>query len=79
MKYQQYLAENVRIPANGTKGAGKVVVSFEVGKKGALSDFKIEESLGTAYDDEAIRLIKAGPSWKLLQGRKARATVVVTF
>ncbi|MDF2191810.1 hypothetical protein [Paraflavitalea sp. CAU 1676] len=79
IKYQQYLAQNVRIPANGAPGAGKVVVSFEVSKKGTLSNFKIEESLGTAYDDEAIRLIKAGPAWKLLKGRKAKTSVVVTF
>ncbi|WP_350340003.1 energy transducer TonB [Paraflavitalea speifideaquila] len=58
---------------------GTVVVSFQVNKKGILSDFKVGQSLGKAYDEEAIRLIKAGPSWKLTSGRKATATVVINF
>lgn len=79
LEYQQYLEKNRKIPASNPGLSGTVVVSFQVDKKGALSDFKIEQSLDTAYDEEAIRLIKAGPSWKLLKGRKAKATVLVRF
>lgn len=79
LEYQQYLEKNKRLPAGTPEAAGKVVVSFQVNKKGTLSDFKIEESLGKIYDEEAIRLIKAGPSWKLTKGRRAKATVVVHF
>ena len=54
-------------------------MSFEVNKKGDLADFKIEQSLSKLHDEEAIRLIKQGPSWKLRSGRKARVTVMVRF
>lgn len=79
LEYQQYLEKNKKLPAGTPEAAGTVVVSFQVNKKGSLSDFKIEQSLGKVYDEEAIRLIKAGPSWKLTQGRKGKATVLVHF
>lgn len=78
LEYHQYLDKNKKITTDNTL-TGKVVVSFQVDKKGLLSNFKIVQSLGKEYDEEAIRLIKAGPSWKLTKGRKARAVVVVNF
>jgi len=77
--YDQYLEKNKKIPVSNPNSTGDVVVSFEVNKKGNLSDFKIEQSLAKAYDDEAIRLVKQGPAFKLLKGRKARITVIVRF
>jgi TonB family protein len=77
--YQQYLEKNKKLPAGTPEITGTVMVAFQVNKKGTLSDFKIIQSLGKVYDEEAIRLIKAGPSWKLTQGRKAKATVLVHF
>ena len=76
--FDQYLEKNKR-NISGQANLGQVVVSFQVNKKGTLSDFKIEQSLSKAYDDEAIRLIMQGPAWKLLKGRKARITVMVRF
>jgi hypothetical protein len=79
LEYQQYLDKNKQLPAGTPELKGSVAISFQVSKKGVLSDFKVEQSLGKAYDEEAIRLIKAGPSWKLTSGRKAKATVVINF
>jgi hypothetical protein len=76
--FDQYLEKNKKT-MSGVVNAGHVVVSFQVNKKGTLSDFKIEQSLSKTYDDEAIRLITQGPAWKLLKGRKARITVMVRF
>jgi TonB family protein len=76
--FDEYLEKNKSTIA-GQPNTGHVVVSFQVNKKGTLSDFKVEQSLSKAYDDEAIRLISQGPSWKLLKGRKARITVMVRF
>ncbi len=76
--FDQYLEKNKSIIA-GQANTGHVVVSFQVNKKGTLSDFKIEQSLSKTYDDEAIRLITQGPAWKLSKGRKARITVMVRF
>ena len=58
---------------------GEVVVSFDVDRSSRLSGFKVENSLSTNYDNEAIRLIKEGPPWKLMYVRKARITVIVKF
>jgi hypothetical protein len=77
--FGQYLEKNKIIPAGAENVTGNVIISFEVNKKGILSDFKIEQSLSKAHDEEAIRLIKQGPSWKLLSGRKGRVTVMVKF
>ncbi|HEY1202008.1 MAG TPA: carboxypeptidase-like regulatory domain-containing protein, partial [Niastella sp.] len=55
--FGQYLEKNKIIPAGAENVTGNVIVSFEVNKKGALSDYKIEQSLSKAYDEEAIRLI----------------------
>jgi TonB family protein len=77
--FGQYLEKNKVIPAGAENITGNVVVSFEVNKKGELSNYKIEQSLSKIHDEEAIRLIKQGPSWKLRSGRKARITVMVKF
>ncbi|AEV96810.1 hypothetical protein A4D02_29645 [Niastella koreensis] len=77
--FEQYLEKNKKPTVNNTS-PGQVIVSFEVNKKGELSGFKIEQSLSKACDDEAIRLIMQGPSWKLMKKvRKARVTVIVRF
>lgn len=77
--FGQYLEKNKIVPAGAEGTTGNVIVSFEVNKKGELSNFKIEQSLSKPHDEEAIRLIKQGPSWKLRSGRKARITVMVKF
>jgi hypothetical protein len=76
-EYNKYLEENKRSDDKNVKG--EVVVSFWINKKGKLSDFTVEKSLGKAQDEEATRLIKEGPGWKLLKGRKTRARVIVPF
>lgn len=77
--YENYLSRNKKIPPGQKDTTGQVAVSFEVNKKGELSDFRIEQSLSKQHDAEAVRLIREGPKWKLLKGRKARATVIVRF
>ena len=56
-----------------------ILNAFIVDKKGQLSSFKIEQSLGKVEDAEAIRLIKEGPAWKLIEGKKSRTTVIIQF
>ena len=78
--FDQYLEKNKKSTFNNNYSLGQVIVSFDVNKKGELSGFKVEQSLSKACDDEAIRLIMQGPSWKLLKKvRKARVTVIVRF
>lgn len=77
--YNAYLEKNKRVPDSLQSLHGDVVLSFEVNSKGAYKDFRIEKSLQPQLDAEAIRLVKEGPSWKLLSGRKTRAAVIVRF
>lgn len=62
--YRKYLEENIIYPKDGTKVRGAVRVEFTINSDGSLSNFEIKKSLGKAFDEEAIRLIKEGPAWK---------------
>jgi hypothetical protein len=78
-EYNLYLGKNKKIPGEVKDIHGEVVVSFIVGNKNSLRNFSIEKSLNEQLDTEAIRLIKEGPSWKLLKGKKAKVSVTVKF
>jgi len=54
-------------------------VVFQVDKNGSLSNFKVTKSISPLHDQEAIRLIKDGPRWKLLKGRKTNVSVTINF
>ena len=79
VEYEKYLEKNKKIDADEKFKTGEVVVSFIVDKKGKLSSFKIEQSLGKIEDAEALRLIKEGPAWKPTQDKKSRVTVIIRF
>jgi len=80
IEYDKYIESNKRItPDDPNVKSGEVVISFQVNRKSELSDFKIEQRLSVAQDAEAIRLIKEGPSWRLLKGKKARIMVIIRF
>lgn len=77
MEFEKYIENNKR--TDSSQKNGNVVISFIINRNNELSDFKIETSLSPKQDQEALRLIKEGPAWKLLKGRRARATVIVGF
>jgi hypothetical protein len=80
IEFDKYIESNKRTnPDDPNIKTGEVVVSFLVNRKSELSDFKIEQRLSVAQDAEAIRLIKEGPSWRLLKGKKARIMVIIRF
>ena len=80
IEYDKYIESNKRVnPDDPNVKTGEVVVSFQVNRKSELSDFKIEQKLSPSQDAEAIRLIKEGPSWRLLKGKKARIMVIIRF
>jgi hypothetical protein len=78
-KYNAYIDSNKRIPTNAPALQGEVVLSFKVNSKGELSSFDVEKSLNKAYDNEAIRLIKEGPGWRVTKGKKAKVKVIIPF
>ena len=77
--YVEYLQKNLKKPRQAIDNQiiGNVTVEFKVNKEGILSDFKIIESLGYGCDEEAIRVIKEGPSWmpKVSAGEPRRQKV----
>ena len=80
--YKQYIKDGIRYDNNASK-KGKVIVAFDIEKDGSLSNLVIKRSLGEWEDQEAIRLIREGPSWKPAEkgGGKIRssARVVIKF
>lgn len=82
-KYDSYLANNLNTPdefrQQKTNTGNSVEVSFEVDKTGEPVNIRIEKSLCSSCDKEAIRLIKDGPKWKRNTGKKGRTTVTIQF
>ncbi len=64
--YQQYLESNARYPeeAAQTNTSGRVVLDITIAVDGSISNYEIVRSLGKACDDELIRLVKEGPTWR---------------
>lgn len=79
--YNIYLMNNTRSPGRGsTPVHGLVDVSFTVNKYGRLSGFKIIRSACSQCNQEAIRVIKEGPHWKLTGDTDtAKITITVQF
>lgn len=80
--YDTYLANNLNAPEEiKTKqnSGGQVQISFEVNKEGEPINIKVEKSLCSKCDKEAIRLIKEGPKWKRNANKKGRTTVTINF
>ncbi len=77
--YNKYLEKNKKVPDEFKDIHGYVIIYFTVVDKTTLKNFSIAKSLQDSLDNEAIRLIKEGPSWRLLKGKKAKVSVMVKF
>jgi len=58
-----YINENIKYPKTKTNIRGKVIVRFEITKTGEIGRSEILQSLGPAFDYEAIRVVKSLPKW----------------
>jgi TonB family protein len=58
--------QELKYPKEGVKDSveGFVRVHFKVDKQGIAKEFKINKSLGEAFDMEAIRVLKAHQDWE---------------
>ncbi len=63
LKY--FLKQNLVYPEEAIKDSieGNVIVSFIVRFNGTVDNPQIEESLAPAFDEEALRVVKAMPKW----------------
>lgn len=60
--YKKYLQDSIRYTSDSRKG--RVVIKATVSPTGALQNVKVSKSLCPSCDNEAVRLVKAGPAWK---------------
>ncbi|AHJ99738.1 TonB family protein [Hymenobacter swuensis] len=79
-KLRQYLADSLDYPEKALtdRREGTVRVQFVVGVDGKLSDFKVVKSVSPECDEEALRLLKEGPTWfPAVQNNRRTARKVV--
>ncbi|MDX1940230.1 MAG: energy transducer TonB [Saprospiraceae bacterium] len=76
-----YLQENLTYPMEARENAieGKVKVVFEVTAEGKIQSATVLSGIGYGCDEEALRVVKAMPSWKPAQqaGNKITSKVVL--
>jgi len=77
--YKEYLESKKQSANLDSTLRGDETISFIVNKKGELSSFKVERSISPAHDSATIQMIRQGPAWQLLSGKKARARVILTY
>jgi periplasmic protein TonB len=81
----KYLGENIKYPPvareNGIQG--RVYVTFVVNEQGKISDPKVMRGIGGGCDEEALRVVRNMPDWKVgkQNGRpvKVQYTLPVVF
>ena len=63
--YNKYLESNRQYPQQALDNdvKGRVIVGFDVGTDGRLTNFKVIRSLGYGCDEELLRLVKEGAAW----------------
>lgn len=76
--YNSYVIDNFKDPRElKTKPAeGEVELSFDVNSMGEPINIKVEKSLCSTCDAEAIRLLKDGPKWKKSQKKNVRVSIL---
>ena len=78
-EFTQYMEENL-IPvydSNNERLTGKVVLSFNINKRGRPQDISVLKSTCKGCEEQAIRLLANGPDWA---GKKnVQGTVEIKF
>jgi len=79
--YNTYIANNFDIPDEILKKGlhGEVGITFDIKPDGAITNIRVDKSMGNDYDELAKRLIQQGPQWKVKKGKKTSARVNVKF
>lgn len=62
----KFINKNINYPKDALNNGiqGRVIVGFVVNTEGEITDVKIQRSLTTTLDNEAMRVIKLMPKWK---------------
>ncbi|MEO5601836.1 MAG: TonB family protein [Cyclobacteriaceae bacterium] len=65
-QFKNYLSNELQYPQEAIQhqAEGKVTIRFTVEPDGKLTDFAIIKGIGYGCEEEIIRLVKEGPTWK---------------
>jgi hypothetical protein len=76
-RFDDYIAQNIKLPEAVERKdvSGEVRLSFEINSKGEPVNITVEKSLCAKCDEEAIRLLKAGPKWKKKKDQRGKLTI----
>ncbi len=76
-----FLKDNIKYPAEAEKAGkqGRVVVTFVVGKDGAVNNAKVVKSVDEKLDAEALRVVNAMPKWQPGKQRGQEVNVMYTI
>ncbi len=74
--FKKYLEDNLVYPeaAKTNEVEGTVVLELTIDSSGQVSEIDIKKSLGYGCDEEAIRLVKDGPSWEAAERNGSRVS-----
>ena len=80
-KYNNYLSNNLRFPADAKQKNihGEVEVTVKLSKNGDISQVSVDKPLCPDCDAEAVRLVKEGPKWDVKNTKKKKVKVKVKF
>lgn len=78
-KLYEFIGNNIKYPQMARENGiqGKVFVKFVVWKDGSIRDVQVIRGIGGGCDEEAVRVVKAMPSWK--PGKQRNQAVPVYF
>lgn len=76
-----YLSQNIKYPVEAQKAGiqGRVICQFIIGRDGAINNVKVVRSVDLNLDAEAVRVIKAMPSWQPGEQRGKKVNVEYTL
>ncbi|MDQ2863143.1 MAG: carboxypeptidase-like regulatory domain-containing protein [Bacteroidota bacterium] len=76
-KFDKYLEENTTplFDENNIQINGEVILSFTVNEKGRPRDIAIIKSSCKSCEEEAIKLLKNGPDWKVEENTRQNALI----
>jgi TonB family protein len=78
-QFYQYIGKSIKYPkeAQDKKVQGQVFLSYVVEKDGTITEVKVERSLGSGTDEEAVRVLAASPKW--IPGKRGDQPVRVKY
>jgi hypothetical protein len=78
-RFNEYVRQHIVVPSenSGNPYKGKLILSFEVNKKGKPKKVTVIQSLCASCDEEGRRLLIKGPKWEYQNGK--RQTVTIEF